>query len=145
MDCKLSQPHFEASVRMKFTLPKVGTCSPSGVPKTQSLIVGSKHFALRCFLCRWKGLEVKMSKMALYEPFQNLKHKLWSKEGPGVKLAVWLSTTKSRELTRPRCVQVECNTLLESFWREIQVCFRCHSNWRSELGVMNFQIPKSPN
>jgi hypothetical protein len=34
----LSQPHFEASVRMKLTLPKVETWSPPGLPKTQSLI-----------------------------------------------------------------------------------------------------------
>jgi len=36
----------------------------------------------------WKGLEFSMSKMALYEPFGHLQHKLWSKEGPGVKLAI---------------------------------------------------------
>ncbi len=38
----VSQPHFEASVRMKLTLPKVGTWSLLGLPKTQSLIVGVK-------------------------------------------------------------------------------------------------------
>jgi hypothetical protein len=42
MQVIVSQPHFEASVRMKFTLPKVGTWSPLGLPKTQSLIVGVK-------------------------------------------------------------------------------------------------------
>jgi hypothetical protein len=36
------QPHFEASVRMKFTLPKVGTWRPPGLQKTQSLIAGAK-------------------------------------------------------------------------------------------------------
>jgi hypothetical protein len=30
------QPHFGLSVRVKPTLPKVGTWSPSGLPKTQS-------------------------------------------------------------------------------------------------------------
>jgi hypothetical protein len=39
----LSQPHFEASVMMKLTLPKVGTWSPSGLLKTQSLITGVKN------------------------------------------------------------------------------------------------------
>jgi hypothetical protein len=29
----MSQPHFEASVRMKLTLPKMGTWSPLGLPK----------------------------------------------------------------------------------------------------------------
>jgi hypothetical protein len=36
------QPHFEASMRMKFTLPKVGTWSPPGLLKIQSLIAGVK-------------------------------------------------------------------------------------------------------
>jgi hypothetical protein len=36
----LSQPHFGLSVRMKLTLPKVGTWSPPRLPKIQSLIVG---------------------------------------------------------------------------------------------------------
>ncbi len=86
-----------------------------------------------------------MSKMALHEPFGHLQHKLWSKEGPGVKLAVWLLTTKSQESTRPRCVQVECDTPLESSWGELQVFFKPHSNQRSELGVMSSQSLKSPN
>jgi hypothetical protein len=52
--------------------------------------------------------------MALHEPFGHLQHKLWSKEGMGVKLVVWLLTTKSQELTRPWCVQVECDTPLKT-------------------------------
>jgi hypothetical protein len=74
---------------------------------------GSKHLALKCSLYRWKGLEVHMSKMASYESFGHLQQKLWSKEGPEIKLVVWLRTTKSRESTRLWCVQVECNTSLE--------------------------------
>ncbi len=34
---KMSQPHFEASVRMRLTLPKVGTWSHSGTPATSEL------------------------------------------------------------------------------------------------------------
>jgi hypothetical protein len=83
--------------------------------------------------------------MALHEPFGHLKNKLWSKEGSGVKLAVWLLTTKIRESTRSRCVQVECKTLLERSWGELQLCFRPHPNQRSESGVMNSQNPGSPN
>jgi len=33
-----------------------------------------------------------MSKMGLHCPFGHLKHKLWPKEGLGVKLAIWLRT-----------------------------------------------------
>jgi hypothetical protein len=86
-----------------------------------------------------------MLKMASHEPFGHLQHKLWSKERPGVKLAVWLPTTKSWESTRPRCVQGKCDILLQSSWWELQVCFRPHPNQRFELGVMNSQSPKSPN
>jgi hypothetical protein len=39
---KLSQPHFEKSVRMKLTLPKWELGSPSGLPKFQSSIAGVK-------------------------------------------------------------------------------------------------------
>jgi hypothetical protein len=38
----LSQPHFGLSVRVKPTLPKVGSWSPPGLPKTQSSIAGVK-------------------------------------------------------------------------------------------------------
>ncbi len=38
----LLQPHLELNVRMKLTLPKMGTWSPLGLPKTQSSIVGVK-------------------------------------------------------------------------------------------------------
>jgi hypothetical protein len=86
-----------------------------------------------------------MSKMASHEPFGHLQHKLWSKEGPGVKLTIWLPTTKSWESTRSWCVQVDCDTPLESSWGELQLCFRPHPNPRSELGVMSSQSFDSPN
>jgi hypothetical protein len=35
-----------------------------------------------------------MSKMGSHCSFGHLKHKLWPKEGPGIKLPVWLPTTK---------------------------------------------------
>jgi hypothetical protein len=85
-----------------------------------------------------------MSKMASHESFGHLKHKLWSKERSGVKLAIWLSTTKSQESTWPWCVQMECDTLLESPQRELQVCFRPHPNLRSEQRIMNSQSFGSP-
>jgi hypothetical protein len=89
--------------------------------KLKTQLQRSKHLTLRCSLYRWKGLEVLMSKKALHEPFQHLQHKLWSKEGPGVKLAIWLLTLKCWESTWPWCVQVECNTPLESSQGELQV------------------------
>ncbi len=84
-------------------------------------------------------------KNGLVEPFGHLQHKLWQKEEPGVKLAIWLLTTKSWESTRFRCVQVECDTSLESSQGELQVFFRPHPNRRSEQRVMNSQNPRNPN
>jgi hypothetical protein len=46
---RVSQPHFEASVKMKLTLPKVGTWSSPGLPKTQSLIAGVKTPRIEVF------------------------------------------------------------------------------------------------
>jgi hypothetical protein len=39
-----------------------------------------------------------MFKMGSHDPFGHLKYKLWPKERPEVKLTIWFSTTKSREL-----------------------------------------------
>jgi hypothetical protein len=83
--------------------------------------------------------------MASYEPFGHLQHKLCVKEGSRVKFPVWLPTTKSRESTRPRWVQVECETPLESSQGELQVYFKSHPNWRFEQGVMSCQSSGSPN
>jgi hypothetical protein len=49
--------------------------------------------------------------MGSHDPFEHLKHKLWPKEKPGVKLPVWLPTTKSQKSTLFHCVQVTCNIL----------------------------------
>jgi hypothetical protein len=59
--------------------------------------------------------------MASHWPFGHLQPKLWAKEGPGVKLAVWLPTTKSRESTSSRCPNWECDTSLERSRRGLQV------------------------
>jgi hypothetical protein len=58
-----------------------------------------------------------MFKVGSHHPFGHMKHKLWPKERPGIKLTIWLSTTKSRESTELTCVQVSCDISLESFWR----------------------------
>jgi hypothetical protein len=81
-----------------------------------------------------------MCEMGLHDPFGHLQHKLWPKERPKVKLAIWLPTTESQELTRFPCVQVACNTMLESSWQGLQLCFRPHHNQRSARKVI---VPQS--
>ncbi len=46
---RLSQPHFEASVRMKLTLPKVEAWSPSRLLEIQSLIARDKTPRIEVF------------------------------------------------------------------------------------------------
>jgi hypothetical protein len=85
-----------------------------------------------------------MSNMGLHDPFGNLKHKLWPKEGLGVKLAIWLPTTKSRESPWFPCMQVVCNILLESSWQGLQLFFRPHFNWRFTEKFMGPKITRVP-
>jgi hypothetical protein len=72
-----------------------------------------------------------MSKMGFHYPFGYLNHKLWPKERSGVKLPIWLSTTKSRELLRCICVHVMCHIWLESFRWRLQLFFKLHFNRRT--------------
>jgi len=84
-----------------------------------------------------------MPKMASHVLFGHLHLKLWAKEGPGVKLAVWLATTKSRESTSSRRLLKECDMALKSSWRELQLWFRPHSNQRLEPGDMSSKSPRT--
>jgi hypothetical protein len=72
--------------------------------------------------------------MGSHYSFGHLKHKLWRKEGPGVKLTIWLPTTKSRESSFSRCSILDCNMALKSSRRELQLCFRprLHRSLQSE-------------
>jgi hypothetical protein len=86
-----------------------------------------------------------MFKMASREPFGHLQPKLWAKEGPGVKLAVWLPTTKSRESTCSQRALGECDMALESSRRELQHWFKPRPDRRLGWGAMTVQSPGSPN
>jgi hypothetical protein len=105
----------------------------------------SKPIRLGSSLYHWKSLGTKISKVGSHDPFGHLKHKLWPKERSGVKLAIWLSTTKSQESTKFPCVKVACNILLECSERRLQLCFRPHLNRRSAHKVMRPQNHGSPN
>ncbi len=89
-------------------------------------------------------IEGKLRKLTL-DPFGHLKHKLWSKEGPEVKLPNWFPTTKSQESPWFPCVQVACNIPLKSSWRGLQCCFRLHFDQRFAHKIMALQSCRSPN
>jgi len=84
-----------------------------------------------------------MSKMASHEAFGHLQHKLWSKEGPGVKLAIWLPTTKNRESTQFRCLQVKCKTPLEKSRGELQLWLRPRPDSNSGQEIMMLKVLES--
>jgi hypothetical protein len=86
-----------------------------------------------------------MFKMGLHDSFTYLKHKLWPKEGLGVKLPIWLLTTKNQELLRFICVQVVCHILCKRCWWRLQFCFRPHLDRRSTKEVKGLQSCGSPN
>ncbi len=71
--------------------------------------------------------------MGSHCPFGHLKHKLWPKEGMRVKLAIWLSTTKSQELTR-FCV---CRWRATYRWKDLDKGYNCALNliWIQGLHV----------
>jgi hypothetical protein len=77
--------------------------------------------------------------------FGHLKHKLWPKEGSGVKLAVWLPTRKGWESTRFTWLQTTYNILLERYGQKLQLCFRPHLNSRFACKVMGLQSCESPS
>ncbi len=65
-----------------------GTWSPDGFLNFQKVIVGVKTHWIEKFLI---PLEIYWNidvKMGLHDPFGYLKHKLWPKEGSGVKLPI---------------------------------------------------------
>jgi hypothetical protein len=82
--------------------------------------------------------------MASHWPFGHLQPKLWAKEGPGVKLAVWLPTTKSQESTSSRPPKWKCDTSLERSRRGLQVWLRPRRDQTWQLGVMSSQSPGTP-
>jgi hypothetical protein len=86
-----------------------------------------------------------MSKMGSHCPFGHWQHKLWPKERPRVKLAVWPPTTKSQGSTRFRCVQVTWDIPLEISQQGLQLCFKPCQNQRSAQEVMRPQSRGSPS
>jgi hypothetical protein len=83
--------------------------------------------------------------MGSHDSFGHLKHKLWPKERPRFKLAIWLPTIKSQESTCIPCVQVACDIPLESSRQGLQFCFKLHFNQRFTHKVMGPQSCESPN
>jgi hypothetical protein len=131
------------SVRMNTHIPKWTPMLGVGVP------VDSQNFRAQLqrveeFFISLKSYWSLDVQMGLHNPFGHLQHKLWPKERSGVKLAVWLPTTESRESTWFLCVQVTCDRPLESSWRGLQLRFRPHPDRRCTQEVIVSQSCGTP-
>jgi hypothetical protein len=76
--------------------------------------------------------------------FGHLQPKLWAKEGPGVKLTIWLPTTKSQESTSSWRPIWACDMALKRSRRGLQLWFRLRCNPTPQSGVMEVQSSGSP-
>ncbi len=122
-----------------------GSWSPDELLNLQKTIVRIKTHWIEELLISLESSWNEMSKMGLHDTFGHLEHKLWSKERSGVKLAIWLSTTKSWESPWLPCVQVTCHIPSKSSQWGLQLCFKPHLNCRSAHKVMGPQSCKNPN
>jgi hypothetical protein len=77
---------------------------PNGFPNFQSAIARVKTHCLEEFFISVKNYWNWDVWNGLASPIRHLKHKLWPKERPGIKVAIWHPTTKSRKSTRFPCV-----------------------------------------
>jgi hypothetical protein len=82
--------------------------------------------------------------MASHWSFGHMQPTLWAKEGPGVKLAIWLPTTKSRESTSSRHPIWECDMALERSRQGLQLWFRLCCDRTLQSGVMAVQSSGTP-
>jgi hypothetical protein len=140
----MSQPHFGLSVRVKPTLPKVGTWSPQGLPKAQSSSSGVKTPRIGVFLVSLKNSWNVDVQNGLAWAIWTYAAQVMGKRRPGIKLAVWLPTTKSRESTSSWHPLRECDMALKSSRKELQLWFRPRSNQSWQSGDMSSQSPGTP-
>jgi hypothetical protein len=134
----LSQPHFEASVRMRLTLPKVGTWSPPWLLQLQSSIAKVKKPCIDIFfipLERARSVDVENG---LVWAIRTFAAQVMFKRRAGSQIGSLTPDHKKSGID-------PTDTPLESSWGKLQVCFRPRSNPRSKPGVVTSQSSGSPN
>jgi hypothetical protein len=132
--------------------PENGTWESSGIPENSKCdcraqktlhwgVLGTVGKVLKCRCPKW----FCMSHLDIC--ITSYGQKKGRESNCQVKLAVWLPTTKSRESIWfwLWCVQVKCDTLLESSRRELQLWFRPRPDPNLGWRVMSVQSPGSPN
>jgi len=141
---KLSQPYFGQVWGLSPTLGKSEDWSPLGLPNVQSSTARPKTPRIGVFLVSLERSWSVDIGNALALGIWTSVAQVMGKEGPGIKLAVWLPTTKSQESTSSRSPNWECNTSLERSRRGLQVWFRPRRDPISQSGVMSSQSLGTP-
>jgi hypothetical protein len=111
------------------------------IPKTlETNLMGQNSMACGVSLYHWKALGTQMSKMGSHCSFGHLKHKLWPKEGLGVKLPVWLLTRKVGN----RSDLLSCKQRATYRWKALDETYNFASTSpRSEVCSQSYWAPKS--
>jgi hypothetical protein len=119
--CAMSQPHFGQVWGWSPTLAKLGIWNPPGLPNVQSSASRPKTPHIEVFLVSLKRSWSVEIENGLALVIQTSAAQVMVKEGPGVKLAIWFPTTKSRESTSSRHPNWECDMALERSQRGLRL------------------------
>jgi hypothetical protein len=141
----MSQPYFGQVWGWSPTLGKSEDLESSGTPECSKLDSKGKNTS------HWgvlgvvgKILKRRYRKCPRIWQFGYLQPKLWAKEGPGVKLTVWLPTTKTRESMPSRHSIWACDMELERSRQGLQLRFRPRRDPSRQSRVMAIQSSGSP-
>ncbi len=136
----LSQLHFEASVRMRLTLPKAGTRSPLGLLQLQSSIVEVKTPGLEVFF-------IPLERVWSVDVENDLAGAIWTSTVQVMVKRRAGSQTGSLTLEHKKWGIDPILVCAVGVWHTVgkQVCFRPHPNPRSESRIMSSQSHGSPN
>jgi len=96
---------------------------------------GSKFNGVKSSLYHWKFFRTWMSKMGSHGPFGHLKYKLWPREGPRVKLTIWLLTIKSKKSPWFPRDFLMCKWCATYRWKALDEGYKFFSNFISIRGL----------
>jgi hypothetical protein len=139
---KLSQPHFGQVWGWSPTLGKVGGLESSGTPECLELDSKAQNTLYwGVFSVIGKVLKRRYRKWPRIGNSDICSPSYGQKKGPGIKLAIWLPTTKSWESTSSRRRLEECDTTLGKLLTRATTLIQDSS--RSEFGARSCGRPKS--
>jgi hypothetical protein len=137
----MSQPHFEASVRMKFTLPKVGTWSPLGLPQLQSSIAKVKTPRLEVFFIPVeKPWSVDVENGLAWAIWTSVAQVMAERKAGSQIGSLTPNHNKLGINSIPVCVDGVWHTIGKILKRAISLL---QTSSQSEVGAGSYELPKS--